>query len=66
MSDTLRLTCIICGSEYTKPSIFKDYLEQTNSVMYKWMMIYCDKCRRAKTVQALNHLPDILNAIATK
>jgi hypothetical protein len=66
MSDMMKLTCETCGTVYEKPAIFQKYLAETNSVTYKWMMRFCDKCRRKKTLEALQHLPEILNAIATK
>ena len=59
------LKCKECECSYQKPSIYKEYLVQSNyNIFYQWSLIYCDKCRKEKEYSALNGLEEVTNMLA--
>ena len=64
MEDVMNLICKDCECSYQKPSVFKEYLEESNyNVFYTWSLTYCDLCRRERESLALKRLEDISNML---
>ena len=61
----MHLKCKKCECSYQKPSIYEEYLVQSNyNIFYQWSLIYCDKCRKEKEHSVLNELEEVTNILA--
>ena len=64
-AEKIKLKCEICGCDYEKPSVFREYLKATkHNVFFKWSLSFCDKCRRKKEHESLKAMPEILKALS--
>ena len=59
----INLICKMCGADFTRPEKYKEWQKKSPNVHWKWMLMYCDECRKKRIEQALNKLPEFLRKI---
>lgn len=62
MDEMLKLKCE-CGEDFERPQIYKEWKDKHQNVIWKWKLMYCDKCYKNRVDKALNRLPEIMNAL---
>jgi hypothetical protein len=60
----MKCNCQKCGIEYIKPNKFKIWNEEHPNTFFKLNLLYCDKCRKEKEENYLNHLPQVIEILS--